>query len=108
MCCQLMARSHVPYLDVRRQDRFGALEGRKATKELAPMLEPIEKEVLSWFEEVCVGGAGSEEVAPILVELKDAVRKEREEALKQNFASVRKQALDLKDQCVQQAKVCVL
>ena len=71
------------------------------------MLEPVEKEVLLRFEEVCVGGAGSEEVAPILVELKDAVRKEREEALKQNFASVRKQALYLKDQCVQQAKVRV-
>ena len=71
------------------------------------MLDLIETEVLSRFEEVCVSGAGSEEVALVVVELKDAVKREREAALKQNFASVRKQALDLKEQCVQQAKVRV-
>ena len=80
--------------------------GTKACKDLTPILGPIAEEVLSGFQEECVGGAESEEVALILVELKDVVSVELEEALKQNFASVRKQALDLKDQCVQQAKVC--
>ena len=73
--------------------------------ELTPTLKPVE-EVLSRFRKECVGGYGSEEAAPILDELQGLLSIELEEALKQNFASVRKQAHDLKDQCVQQAKVC--
>ena len=77
-----------------------------ATSGMVQWLDVLETSTTGCFREACVGGADSEEAAPIFEQLKQDVRDLRQPALDSNSERLRTQARDLKDQCVQQAKVC--
>ena len=77
-----------------------------ATSGMVQWLDVLETSTTGCFREACVAGADSEEAAPIFEQLKQDVRDLRQPSLDNNSERLRTQARDLKDQCVQQAKVC--
>jgi hypothetical protein len=77
-----------------------------ATKELKLLLEKFKQESLQDFQSGCVGSMHAEELKDVVLKLEQGISDRRESVLAKNSELLRQQAADVKDQCVQQAKVC--
>ncbi len=77
-----------------------------ATSSMVQWLDALGSSTTGCFRKDCVAGVESDEAAAIYVQLNADISKERQPALAKNSERLRKQARDLKVQCVEEAKVC--
>ncbi len=77
-----------------------------ASGDLVVVLDKIEEESLVDFQSGCVGSIFSVELKHLLLKLRQFISDKRQLTLSENSNLLQKQALDLRDACVEQVKVC--
>jgi hypothetical protein len=77
-----------------------------ASGDLVVVLDKIEEESLVDFQSGCVGSIFSVELKHLLLKLRQFISDKRQLTLSENSNLLKKQALDLRDACMEQVKVC--